>query len=89
MPFGGAVVNRMNDAAPWRASEPDERELAALLGDELGRKVARNLDDYQALATARPGEREAPRPRAAASEAADPRAPASTTTCTTSPASWR
>ena len=50
MPFGGVVVNRMNTLAV-EGEEPDERELAELLGDELGHKVASNLDDYQALAT--------------------------------------
>ncbi len=50
MPFGGVVVNRMNTLAV-EGEEPEERELAELLGDELGHKVASNLDDYQALAT--------------------------------------
>jgi len=49
MPFGGVVVNRMNTLAV-EGDEPDERELTELLGDELGHKVASNLDDYQALA---------------------------------------
>ncbi len=49
MPFGGAVVNRMNTLAV-EGEDPDERELAELLGDELGLKVAGNLDEYEALA---------------------------------------
>ena len=49
MPFGGVVVNRMNTLAV-EGEDPDPQELIELLGDELGRKVASNLDDYQALA---------------------------------------
>jgi anion-transporting ArsA/GET3 family ATPase len=49
MPFGGVVVNRMNTLAV-EGDEPDLQELCDLLGDQLGRKVASNLDDYQALA---------------------------------------
>ena len=49
MPFGGVVVNRMNTLAV-EGEDPDERELAELLGDELGLKVAGNLDEYEALA---------------------------------------
>jgi len=49
MPFGGVVVNRMNMLAV-EGEEPDVDELVELLGDELGRKVADNLDDYEAMA---------------------------------------
>jgi anion-transporting ArsA/GET3 family ATPase len=49
MPFGGVVVNRMNTLAV-EGEEPDVDELVELLGDELGRKVASNLDDYEAMA---------------------------------------
>jgi anion-transporting ArsA/GET3 family ATPase len=47
LPFGGAVVNRMNEGA---AGEEVEDDLVALLGDKLGRKVARNFDDQRRLA---------------------------------------
>jgi anion-transporting ArsA/GET3 family ATPase len=50
MPFGGAVVNRLRSLAADVAGIEVEDDLTALLGDELGRKVARNLDDYRALA---------------------------------------
>jgi anion-transporting ArsA/GET3 family ATPase len=51
MPFGAAIVNRMHDL-PETAEGGDEVEddLSALLGDKLGRKVARNFDDYRLLA---------------------------------------
>ena len=49
LPFGGVVVNRMNTLAV-EGEDPDERELAELLGEELGLKVAGNLDEYEALA---------------------------------------
>jgi len=49
MPFGGVVVNRMNTMAV-EGEEPDVDELVELLGDELGHKVAGNLDDYEAMA---------------------------------------
>ncbi len=45
LPFGGVVVNRMHPQAPASAGEVDE-----LLGEELGRKVARNLEDFRRLA---------------------------------------
>jgi anion-transporting ArsA/GET3 family ATPase len=45
LPFGGVVVNRMHPEAPASAGEVSE-----LLGDELGRKVARNLEDFRRLA---------------------------------------
>jgi anion-transporting ArsA/GET3 family ATPase len=47
LPFGGAVVNRVNEGAPGEEVEDD---LVALLGDKLGRKVARNFDDSRRLA---------------------------------------
>jgi anion-transporting ArsA/GET3 family ATPase len=49
IPFGGVVVNRMHTLAV-EGEHPDEHELAELLGEELGLKVASNLDDYEALA---------------------------------------
>jgi anion-transporting ArsA/GET3 family ATPase len=49
LPFGGAIVNRMSNLAV-EGEEVDEDELFALLGKELGRKVAGNLEDYEALA---------------------------------------
>jgi anion-transporting ArsA/GET3 family ATPase len=49
MPFGGAVVNRVHTLAV-EGEEPDEGELVELLGEELGRKVAGNLAEYEALA---------------------------------------
>ena len=49
LPFGGAVVNRMSPLAVL--DEPvDEAELEELLGDELGKRVAGNLEDYDAIA---------------------------------------
>jgi anion-transporting ArsA/GET3 family ATPase len=50
MPFGGVVVNRMRSLAADVSGGEVEGDLGALLGDELGRKVARNLDDFRALA---------------------------------------
>jgi anion-transporting ArsA/GET3 family ATPase len=47
LPFGGAIVNRMNEGA---AGDDVEDDLTALLGDKLGRKVARNFDDSSRLA---------------------------------------
>jgi anion-transporting ArsA/GET3 family ATPase len=49
MPFGGAIVNRMSNMA-LEGEEADVDELCALLGEECGRKVAGNLEDYEALA---------------------------------------
>jgi anion-transporting ArsA/GET3 family ATPase len=50
LPFGGAVVNRMSPLAV--ETEPvDKAELEALLGRKLGRRVADNLEDYEAIAT--------------------------------------
>jgi anion-transporting ArsA/GET3 family ATPase len=50
LPFGGVVVNRMSTLA-LEDEEVDEDELEALLGKRLGRRVADNLEDYQAIAT--------------------------------------
>jgi anion-transporting ArsA/GET3 family ATPase len=51
MPFGAAIVNRVHAGADTEVSGAEiEPDLAALLGDKLGRKVARNFDDYRALA---------------------------------------
>jgi anion-transporting ArsA/GET3 family ATPase len=49
LPFGGVVVNRMSTLA-LEDDEVDEDELEALLGKRLGRRVADNLEDYQAIA---------------------------------------
>jgi anion-transporting ArsA/GET3 family ATPase len=51
MPFGAAIVNRVHEGADTEVSGADvESDLAALLGEELGRKVAVNFDDYRGLA---------------------------------------
>jgi anion-transporting ArsA/GET3 family ATPase len=47
LPFGGVIVNRMRDIELDGASAG---ELEDLLGEALGQKVARNLDDYRRLA---------------------------------------
>jgi anion-transporting ArsA/GET3 family ATPase len=48
LPFGGAVVNRMNEGPEHEVDmEPD---VTALLGDKLGRKVLRNFADHRRLA---------------------------------------
>ena len=60
MPFGGAIVNRVHDLAlvedggngaggPERPGAVEGR-LAEMVGDDLARKVARNFEDYLALA---------------------------------------
>jgi anion-transporting ArsA/GET3 family ATPase len=49
LPFGGVVVNRMSSLAV-ESEEVDVAELEALLGPQLGRKVAGNLEDYEAIA---------------------------------------
>jgi anion-transporting ArsA/GET3 family ATPase len=49
LPFGGVVVNRMSTLAV-ESEEPDVAELEALLGGPLGRKVADNLEEYEAIA---------------------------------------
>jgi anion-transporting ArsA/GET3 family ATPase len=58
MPFGGAVLNRVRGPAgrgaalaPPAARADIEAELAGLVGADLARKAARNLDDYEVLAT--------------------------------------
>jgi anion-transporting ArsA/GET3 family ATPase len=48
MPFGAAVVNRMHELPAKGNGVADEVE--DLLGPELGRKVASNLEDYRRLA---------------------------------------
>ena len=50
MPFGGVIVNRVHDD-PGRggSSERLEDDLVGVVGDDLGRKVARNFEDYRAL----------------------------------------
>jgi anion-transporting ArsA/GET3 family ATPase len=50
LPFGGVVVNRMSTLAVEH-EEADVAELEALLGRRLGRKVAENLEEYEAVAT--------------------------------------
>ena len=51
MPFGAAIVNRVHEGADTDVSGADvEGDLVALLGEELGRKVAENFDDYRGLA---------------------------------------
>ena len=48
LPFGGAIVNRMHEGADTDADVTED--LEALLGEKLGRKVARNFDDHRKLA---------------------------------------
>jgi anion-transporting ArsA/GET3 family ATPase len=48
LPFGGAVVNRLNEGPSGDLDVDDD--LTALLGDKLGRKVARNFEDQRRLA---------------------------------------
>ncbi len=48
MPFGAAVVNRMHEL-PAKGNGVAE-EVSGLLGPELGRRVASNLEDYRRLA---------------------------------------
>jgi anion-transporting ArsA/GET3 family ATPase len=51
MPFGAAIVNRVHDLpATTEGAAAVEGDLAALLGESLGRRVARNFDDYRLLA---------------------------------------
>ena len=51
MPFGGVVVNRMHQAAgPAGADGRVAEEIERALGPELGPKVARNFEDFRALA---------------------------------------
>jgi anion-transporting ArsA/GET3 family ATPase len=48
MPFGGAIVNRVHEAA--EAGGALEDDLERMLGDDLARKVASNHEDYRRLA---------------------------------------
>ena len=50
LPFGGVVVNRMHELAAGDSNGAVESDVAELLGDRLGRKVARTLADYRRLA---------------------------------------
>ena len=50
MPFAGVVVNRMNLLPGDESGEPPRTALDELLGEELGGKVARNLEDVHRLA---------------------------------------
>ena len=49
LPFAGAVVNRVHELAAVQGEVPID-EVVGLLGDELGSKVADNLEDYRRLA---------------------------------------
>jgi anion-transporting ArsA/GET3 family ATPase len=49
LPFGGAVVNRVNEG-PSDGDADVADDLEALLGDPLARKVARNFEDHRRLA---------------------------------------
>jgi len=49
LPFGGAVVNRMTEG-PSGDDVDVSGDLEALLGERLGRKVARNFEDHRRLA---------------------------------------
>jgi anion-transporting ArsA/GET3 family ATPase len=47
MPFGAAIVNRVHEGG---SGEDVSGDLEALLGERLGRKVARNYEDWSRLA---------------------------------------
>jgi anion-transporting ArsA/GET3 family ATPase len=49
MPFGAAVVNRMAMVSDPGSEDPSG-DLEALLGEQLGRRVSSNFDDYRAIA---------------------------------------
>ncbi|MFL5826151.1 MAG: ArsA family ATPase [Thermoleophilaceae bacterium] len=49
MPSGGVIVNRMTMIED-PGDEDVEDDLVALLGDSLGRRVARNFEDYREIA---------------------------------------
>ena len=49
LPFGGAVVNRLNEG-PSGEDVDVEDDLSALLDERLGAKVARNFEDQRRLA---------------------------------------
>ena len=51
MPFGAAIVNRVHAGADSEVGGAEiEGDLTALLGDDLGRRVAETFDDYRGLA---------------------------------------
>jgi len=51
MPFGGVVVNRMHTEVGSGSSDGAlEKDLAGVLDDALAQRVARNFEDYRALA---------------------------------------
>jgi anion-transporting ArsA/GET3 family ATPase len=50
MPFGAAIVNRMRRAPAATVDGQLLGEVEELLGERLGRKVARNMEDYARLA---------------------------------------
>ena len=47
LPFGGVIVNRMHEEVD---PSVDAADVSGLVGQELGRKVARTFDDYRRLA---------------------------------------
>jgi anion-transporting ArsA/GET3 family ATPase len=49
LPFTGAIVNRSHEPVPG-GDGTVEREIQQLVGERLGRKVVRNLEDYRRLA---------------------------------------
>jgi anion-transporting ArsA/GET3 family ATPase len=49
LPFGAAVVNRMTEGPSGENADVTD-DLTALLGEKLGRKVARNFEDHRRLA---------------------------------------
>ena len=51
MPFGGLIVNRVREGAEATPGPELERELTALLEARLARKVLRDLEDRNSLAT--------------------------------------
>ncbi len=50
MPFGAAVVNRMHELPADGDGHGVQEEVEGLLGSELGRRVAGNLEDFRRLA---------------------------------------
>ncbi|HEX8648150.1 MAG TPA: ArsA-related P-loop ATPase [Thermoleophilaceae bacterium] len=51
MPFGAAIVNRVHEGAESEVGGAEiEGDLAALLGEDLGQRVAETFDDYRGLA---------------------------------------
>jgi anion-transporting ArsA/GET3 family ATPase len=50
LPFGGVVVNRMHDLMGPGGDGKVAGEVEKLLGEQLGRKVVRNLEDFRRVA---------------------------------------